>query len=243
MSKRTKEGQNKVGEEMINHTIPTEHRISMLLKGGVRQRVESQNLDRPSETDTAETSPADTESGPSAGPDDDPKGQQDQRDTELSLDQVFEILKNSRRRQTLHYLFENDGKATLSELAEHIAALENDVDIKAITSSQRKRVYVGLYQCHLPKMDDMDVVDFEKNRGNVEVATNAFRFKPYLDQTEDPDWHFLYAGVTAGGVGLFGLSLLEPLSVGLTPTVVLVLVLVAMVACSGLHTYYESTSQ
>jgi hypothetical protein len=114
----------------------------MLLKGGVRQRVESQNLDRPSETDTAETSPADTESGPSAGPDDDPKGQQDQRDTELPLDQVFEILKNSRRRQTLHYLFENDGKATLSELAEHIAALENDVDIKAITSSQRKRVYV-----------------------------------------------------------------------------------------------------
>jgi hypothetical protein len=122
---------------------------------------------------------------------------------ELSLDVIFEILKNRRRRDVIHYLREQDGRVPLGELAEHVAAIENDTTPAALTSSERKRVYVGLYQCHLPKMDDMGVVHFEQNRGYVELAPGASSLEPYIDKPEDEatvPWYRYYAGVSGLGV-------------------------------------------
>ncbi len=157
----------------------------------------------------------------------------------LPLDQVFEVLKNSRRRETLHYLADNDGKSSLSDLAEHIAALENDTTVAAISSSQRKRVYVGLYQCHLPKMDDMDIIDFDQNRGTVVLSTNAAQLYPYLEDSDEQPWYRVYGSITAAGGVLFLVSLLANAPLGLTPTVVLAALLIAMGAASLSHVRYR----
>jgi len=98
----------------------------------------------------------------------------------LSKDTLFEILKNQRRRDALLYLKTNDGVATLSDMAEFIAAKENGIDIGALSSSQRKRVYIGLYQCHLPKMAGAGIVDFDKNRGNIALRPAAEQLDVYL---------------------------------------------------------------
>ncbi|SDN19906.1 hypothetical protein SAMN04487949_3638 [Halogranum gelatinilyticum] len=119
-----------------------------------------------------------------------PSPDQAQSDTEpdgratvgdFSLDTTFEILMNRRRRDTLEYLLAHGGQSTLSDLAEHIAALENGIDVDHLSSSQRKRVYIGLYQCHLPRMDRADVVDFDKNRGTVVLRDEAEQLVEYLD--------------------------------------------------------------
>ncbi|WP_396613444.1 hypothetical protein ACH9L7_17615 (plasmid) [Haloferax sp. S1W] len=99
----------------------------------------------------------------------------------LSKDVVFEILKNQRRRDALRYLKENDGEAKLGDMAEFIAAKENEIDIAALSSSQRKRVYIGLYQCHLPKMDSAGIVDFDKNRGDITILETASQLDQFLD--------------------------------------------------------------
>ena len=103
---------------------------------------------------------------------------------DLSLDHVFGILKNQRRRRVLRFLYETDGQTSLSEAAEQIAALENDKSVKQITSAERKRVYVGLYQCHLPKMDSMGIVSFNKPRGTLELGDHAPEVYDYID-TDD----------------------------------------------------------
>ena len=145
---------------------------------------------------------------------------------DLPLDQIFEILKNSRRRQTLRYLEEHGGETTLSDLAEHIAALENDTTTRAITSAQRKRAYIGLYQCHLPKMDDVNVVDFDQNRGEIELGANADQLDPYLDRQPSRDWYKIYLGVALVGTALFvGWQLTGPMI-----DVVSTLILVGLVA-------------
>ncbi len=105
----------------------------------------------------------------------------------LPLDLTFEILKNKRRRLVLKRLKEVDGETTIGELAEHIAAIENDCTVQALGAQQRKRVYIGLYQCHLPKMDDADVIDFNQSRGRVELNFEAEPLYEYLvteDETE-----------------------------------------------------------
>ena len=105
----------------------------------------------------------------------------------LSKDVLFELLKNQRRRDAIRYLKEHDGEATLSDMAEHIAAKENDITVEALSSSQRKRVYIGLYQCHLPKMADTGVIDFEKNRGDIELQPPAQQLDAYLDSDEEEE--------------------------------------------------------
>lgn len=98
----------------------------------------------------------------------------------LSKDMIFELLRNWRRRQVLRYLDVNDGTARLDELAEEIAARENGIDQQALSSSERKRVYIALYQCHLPKMDDSGVIDYNQARGTIELQQGAAPLFPYL---------------------------------------------------------------
>ncbi|MFW6320951.1 MAG: DUF7344 domain-containing protein [Halohasta sp.] len=128
----------------------------------------------------------------------------------LSLDLVFEVLKNQRRRRVLKYLIEQDGTVSLSDVAEHIAAIENDKPETALSSQERKRVYVGLYQCHLPKMDDTDVIDFDGNRGTIDLGDNAEQLYPFLEAEDDAGrpWPKYYLAHTAVSLGLFGAALL-----------------------------------
>ncbi|WP_254547474.1 DUF7344 domain-containing protein [Halomarina pelagica] len=141
---------------------------------------------------------------------------------QLSLDTVFEILKNRRRRDILKYLWDHDGSANIGELAEHIAAMENGIEVNALSSAQRKRVYIGLYQCHLPKMDDAEIVDFDKHRGTIELREVADELTPYLtERTTSPasaPKGNLYLGL-AIGVLVSGATLGAPVLGGVEPLV------------------------
>jgi hypothetical protein len=64
---------------------------------------------------------------------------------ELPLDVTFEILKNRRRRLVLQFLRDAEETTSIGELAEHIAAIENDTTVQQLNAQQRKRVYIGLY--------------------------------------------------------------------------------------------------
>lgn len=85
------------------------------------------------------------------------------------VDDMFDVLSNHRRRRVLMYLEENE-TAVVGELAEHVAAIENDKPISALSSQERKRVYIALYQSHLPKMSAASAVEYDKNRGTVSLS-------------------------------------------------------------------------
>lgn len=87
--------------------------------------------------------------------------------TSLSQDVIHDLLGNQRRRMVLD-LLDDCEVWDLGRLAEYVAARENDTLPDRVDSQQRKRAYVGLYQCHLDRLDDRDVVDYNKARGIVE---------------------------------------------------------------------------
>lgn len=136
--------------------------------------------------------------------------------SELSIDETFELLKNARRRAVVRYLLQHDGTAKLSELAEHIAAAENGISVHELSSDQRKRVYIGLYQCHLPKMDNMGVIEYDKNRGSIELQDSVSQLLPYMELPgRDPEPAPGKVVGAAGGVSalvLVGAIGLGPLS-------------------------------
>ena len=141
----------------------------------------------------------------------------------LDADTAFGLLKNGRRREVLRFVRSEGGTSTLRAVAEHVAALENDCAVGAITSKQRKRVYVSLYQVHLPGMDRDGVIAFERNRGTIELTPRADALFAYLDDEVGGESRFAhYLSVTAFGGLLYGFTslLLGPGSPFVTLTVV-----------------------
>ena len=102
----------------------------------------------------------------------------------IELDQVFGLLRNRRRRDVLRYLSGTDEQVRIGKLAETIAARECDKPVRQITSQERKRVYIGLYQGHLPKMDDCGVVEYNQQRGIIDRGPNYDVLVGYLPDEE-----------------------------------------------------------
>lgn len=101
-------------------------------------------------------------------------------DAPPSKDAIFGILENERRRHVLEFL-RTTPSTTLSDLAEHVASVENDKPVRDLTSNERKRVYVSLYQSHLQKMADAGVIAYDRSRGAVELRAPASYCFVYLD--------------------------------------------------------------
>jgi hypothetical protein len=100
---------------------------------------------------------------------------------ELSKDELFHLLQNQRRRRVLLYLQGTDSKVNMRDVAEQVAAWENDTTVEALSSDERQRVYIALYQSHLPKLDDADVLSYNQQRGIVERTPLANQLDTYLN--------------------------------------------------------------
>lgn len=87
--------------------------------------------------------------------------------TPIDHSDAIDILSCTRRRWVIEFLAgqRSDEKITISHLSEQIAAMENDCTVKELSSKQRERVYVSLYQTHLPKVDS--IIDYNRDRGTI----------------------------------------------------------------------------
>jgi hypothetical protein len=95
----------------------------------------------------------------------------DQLGTTLSEGAVgcFDILSTERRRLALQTLMHTDGKMTLSGLAEEIAAIQNGKAPEELSAKERKAVYITLYQDHIPRMVDAEIIDHYGEDGEAHV--------------------------------------------------------------------------
>jgi hypothetical protein len=115
----------------------------------------------------------------------DPSRLGDEYAAAVSADDAFEVLSNQRRRYIVKELHAADDQTELGPLAERVAARENDIAVLDVTHAQRKRVYTALQQSHLPKMDDLNVVHFDKDRGIVEPRDTLSDLRMYMHNEND----------------------------------------------------------
>ena len=106
----------------------------------------------------------------------------------LSADEIFHILQTNRRRDAISYLLDREGPVKMGDIAEHVAAKEHETTVAELTSTQRQRVYIPLYQSHLPKLDTKGVIEYDKPRGIVRPTDRIEIFRPFIEATsERPD--------------------------------------------------------
>jgi hypothetical protein len=87
--------------------------------------------------------------------------------TVITHAEAVEILSSERRRWVIEFLADQEPTATvtLSDLAEHVASRENACTVRELSSQERERVYVALYQSHLGTLDD--VIDYDNDRKTI----------------------------------------------------------------------------
>lgn len=105
------------------------------------------------------------------------------RSTE-SLDELFDALKNSRRRAVLRYVLQEEDNADFKDLVEYVAARENDTDPREVSPEQRNRVRTALYQHHLGKLENAGFIDYDKRQGTVHLNGNTEAIERYIEGTE-----------------------------------------------------------
>ncbi|MFA9503482.1 hypothetical protein ACERIM_11985 [Natrinema sp. H-ect1] len=161
---------------------------------------------------------------------------------ELSLDDVHHLLQTKRRRDVLRYLRDAEGPVRLRELAEQVAAWEQETTVEELRSDERQRVYISLYQSHLPKLDNHGIIEYDKDRGRVDSTLRTGQLEPYLEgptETDSSDpWPRRY-GATVG----LGTVFLGAVAAGLAPIDGLVaagLVLGSFAAVTSVHAWTDS---
>ncbi|WP_449267235.1 DUF7344 domain-containing protein [Halalkalicoccus paucihalophilus] len=161
----------------------------------------------------------------------------------LSKDDTFHILQNERRRRVLQYLSDTEGPVDMRDIAEQVAAWEHDTTVQQLTSDQRQRVYIALYQSHLPKLADFDLITYNRSRGVVERTPLADQVASYLqdatvdstnENSEATKWVRYIGGATVLSIGLLtlawlGLSPVAGLGVATLITVIYVTVTVGLI--------------
>jgi len=89
--------------------------------------------------------------------------------TDIDHSDAMDILSSGRRRWAIEVLADHppDSTVPVSDLAEEVAARENDCSVEELTSAQRERVYIALVQTHLISLDGYGYIQYREDRKTV----------------------------------------------------------------------------
>lgn len=86
---------------------------------------------------------------------------------DVTQDEVFKLLGCRRRRLVLRYLLTDDEGSSVRDIARYVAAWENDAEPDTVSSSDVHRVYVSLYQYHLPKIGACGLIQCDSDDDRI----------------------------------------------------------------------------
>lgn len=166
----------------------------------------------------------------------------DEVEERLTKGEIFEVLRNQRRRYVLQFLKQDDRPVELGDLAQQIAAWEYETTLEGVTPEQRKRVYTTLQQTHLPKMDTSGILEFDSDRGVIEPTERTRDISVYLEIVPGREfaWRELYLSLGAISCALVAALWLEiyPLT-ALSNIAWMAVIAVTVTVTAVAHIYHE----
>lgn len=114
-----------------------------------------------------------------------------------SIDELFDILSDSRRRQILSILMDHGEELTLSQLADKVASRDsgpprNEVPKEKhqvrseVPEDSSNRLTTSLHHVDIPKMDQVGLVEFDPDRKTIRATENATQIEQILALSRFP---------------------------------------------------------
>ncbi|WP_135303178.1 DUF7344 domain-containing protein [Haloarcula amylovorans] len=102
----------------------------------------------------------------------------------VSLDEVFDLLSEKRRRYALYYLRTQESPISVRELAEAVAEMESDADSPAVSETELGRYEIKLHHTDLPKADTAEFIEYDADAGVVRLTGEPPEFDVVLTVAE-----------------------------------------------------------
>lgn len=120
--------------------------------------------------------------------------------SDLESVEIHEVLRNERRQMVLKFLRDSDGVISARELSERIAETESGESPPP--SNLRRSVYISLHQTHLPKLHQMEIVDYDQSSKTVELKERGREVSVYMETVPryGISWSEFYLGVSVLGL-------------------------------------------
>lgn len=162
--------------------------------------------------------------------------------SELTQDEIFELLANRRRRFVIHALKYTKEALQVSTLAKYVAAWELDVDPASIEYEDQRNIYSTLRRTHLPKLDEKKVVQYDADQNLVEPTPLLEDLDVYIEvlQGREIPWSVYYVGLSGVAISvLLAVTVGVPGFAGLSPQHVAVFAITMFAVSSVVHYVYD----
>jgi hypothetical protein len=97
-------------------------------------------------------------------------------DETVPADDLFDLLSDEYRRDALRCLLRLDGPISVDELVDRVTAERDD----AGSVASEMRITTLFHHAHLPKMDDLDVIEYDPGRRKIEPTALLTEIEPVL---------------------------------------------------------------
>jgi len=155
---------------------------------------------------------------------------------DLSPVEIHDVLSNERRKMVIDLLCEERTEISARHLSEYIA--ERETGESPPPRNKRQSAYVSLHQTHLPKLDELGIIEYDQSDKTVTLDDEARQQVSVYMETVPKyglSWSEYYAGVS-----VFGLLLVSANAVGVpviagVDGVVWATAVLALVAASAVY--------
>ena len=154
---------------------------------------------------------------------------------DLEAVEIHDVLSNERRQIVIDMLREAEEAMSARDLSEGIA--ERETGESPPPRNIRQSAYVSLHQTHLPKLDELGIVDYDESEKTVSLNDEASRQVSVYMETVPKygiSWSEYYLGVSLVGLLLLvatrvGVPVVSAVDAGVWTGAVLALVAVSTV--------------
>lgn len=98
----------------------------------------------------------------------------------LSPDDLFALLSHHRRRYVIECLDRYGSPMPLPDVADECIVMEHQTALDDIPAETVKRMYMSLYHCHIPKLVEVDAVEYDQESDSVAVGPTATELESHL---------------------------------------------------------------
>jgi len=152
----------------------------------------------------------------------------------LPAKQVYTVLANERRRRALEQLGSVGGVVTVHELSALVAGRETGENPPP--KRCRESVYTSLVQTHLPKLEELGVIEYNREGQTIEVSRHARDVALYTEVVASAGvtWSELYRALGVVSLTVLLAALLDvPLVSAVDPVLLTSLALALFAAASA----------
>lgn len=105
----------------------------------------------------------------------------------LSLNTLFYLLSNYRRRAVLAQLITHERRLTVNDLAKETVVREEDVPITDVPGDELTHVHISLQHNHIPKLAKTPLIEYDEERKIVEPTEYLEPLEPFLSPAVEAD--------------------------------------------------------